>query len=117
LLPEGEAYINKKVDALLNVLGQVLVNKAKRFCPVDTGRLRGSITYATSKEQSDTDSGATDNDKIKSPTEINVVRVGTAVEYAMAVEFGTKDRGNSPFLRPALLTTDLDSIKRKVGFK
>lgn len=116
--PEAKEFFDKKVDALLNIVGQHLVNKAKRYCPVDTGRLRGSITFATSKIQSEdlTDVQAY-SDMIKPPTEINVVRVGTAVGYAPAVEFGTKSRGNSPFLRPALLTTDLKDIARKAGFK
>lgn len=47
--------------------------EAKRRCPVDTGRLRDSITTAASVE---------DDGKI-------VARVGTNVEYAAAVEYGT----------------------------
>ena len=77
--------------------------EAKRRCPVDTGRLRSSI-----------------NPKVKSPTEGSV---GTNVEYAKYVEYGTRrrdkgsgngrgrgrGRGNhpgmraQPFLEPAFI--------------
>jgi len=55
--------------------------EAKRICPVDTGRLRNSI--ATAKD--------------KKTTAI----VGTNVEYAPYVEFGTHKASAQPFLRPA----------------
>ncbi len=63
--------------------------EAKKRCPVDTGRLRASI-----------------NPKVKSPTEGSV---GTNVEYAKYVEYGTRRRGNhpgmraQPFLEPAFI--------------
>jgi HK97 gp10 family phage protein len=60
-------------------------SRAKRACPVDTGRLRSSIAR---------DLGG-DSEGI-------VARVGTNVEYAPHVEFGTSRQQAQPFLRPAL---------------
>lgn len=57
---------------------------AKRLCPVDTGRLRSSISHELAL-----DSGL-------------VGRVGTNVEYAPFVELGTYKMAAQPFLRPAL---------------
>lgn len=58
---------------------------AKRLCPVDTGRLRSSITHETGS-----DAGGL------------VARVGTNVAYGVYVELGTHRATAQPFLRPAL---------------
>lgn len=58
---------------------------AKRNCPVDTGRLRSSISVS----QEFTDHGA-------------VTTVGTDVEYAIFVHEGTRYIAGRPFLRDAL---------------
>lgn len=58
---------------------------AVRLCPVDTGRLRASITHEIE------------------PTGLHITgRVGTNVEYAPFVELGTSHGPSQPFLRPAL---------------
>lgn len=56
---------------------------AKKNCPVDTGRLRASITTDTTKID---DYEAT---------------VGTNIEYATHVEYGTHKQSPKPYLRPA----------------
>jgi HK97 gp10 family phage protein len=58
---------------------------AKRLCPVDTGRLRASITSTV----------AVDAQGLYGI-------VGTNVTYAAHVEFGTRNMAARPFLRPAL---------------
>lgn len=60
---------------------------AKRLCPVDTGRLRSSITHELGHQGT-----------------VLVGRVGTNVEYAPYVELGTRRMRAQPFLRPALAT-------------
>lgn len=60
-------------------------NAAKRFCPVDTGRLRASIGVS----QSFGHEGA-------------VTTVGSEVFYAGFVETGTRYQRSQPYLRPAL---------------
>lgn len=66
----------------LEECGLVAEGYAKRLCPVDTGRLRNSITHVTSY-------GA------------KAVYVGTNVEYARYVEMGTSRHKEQPYLRPA----------------
>lgn len=58
---------------------------AKRLAPVDTGRLRSSITNELGAEGDDL-----------------VARIGTDVDYAAYVELGTSRAPAQPFLRPAL---------------
>lgn len=58
---------------------------AKRACPVDTGRLRSSITHDLERDAKGL-----------------VAFVGTDVDYAPHVEFGTFRMRAQPFLRPAL---------------
>lgn len=66
----------------LEIIGGKAEGYAKRLCPVDTGRLRNSITHQQYDER----------------TEV----IGTNVEYAPYVELGTvKNRHPKPYLRPA----------------
>lgn len=58
---------------------------AKRNCPVDTGRLRSSIT-----------------NEIGTDAQGLVATIGTNVEYAPYVELGTSKMAAQPFLLPAL---------------
>lgn len=59
--------------------------QAKQLCPVDTGRLRSSITNQL----------AADHQGLYAD-------IGTNVEYAVFVELGTSRAAAQPFLRPAL---------------
>lgn len=70
----------------LEIIGGKAETYAKKICPVDTGRLRNSITHQRYDEN----------------TEV----VGTNVEYAPFVELGHHTAGGThvpgkPFLRPA----------------
>ena len=68
--------------------GTLVLNGAKRRAPVDTGRLRSSITKEWGRVGRTT-----------------VVRVGTNVEYARAVHDGYRGRARvrpQPFLEDAL---------------
>lgn len=111
--PDLQAVRQKLVDKL-TLAGEVVASAAIQLCPVDTGNLRGSITSEVDETQL-------------------VARIGTPVEYAPYIEFGTGEyaengegrkggwffeydgnkgekgkrftRGNKPqpFLRPALI--------------
>jgi HK97 gp10 family phage protein len=59
--------------------------EAKHLCPVDTGRLRSSITNQL----------ATDERGL-------LALIGTNVDYAIYQELGTRFMPAQPFLRPAL---------------
>lgn len=64
----------------LNAIGASAEGHAKAICPVDTGRLRNSITH--------TEDGT-------------YAYIGTNVEYAPYVELGTSRQKAQPYLRPA----------------
>lgn len=66
----------------LEKIGLVAEGYAKRLCPVDTGRLRNSITH--------TDDGEFEY-------------IGTNVEYAPYVELGTSRTRAQPYLKPAVV--------------
>lgn len=70
-----------KVRAL-EIIGLKAESYAKRQCPVDTGRLRNSISHATDED---------------------TAYIGTNVEYAPYVELGTSRMKERPFLKPAAL--------------
>lgn len=87
--------------------GKAVRGMAKKLCPVDTGLLRNSIAVES-----------------QSKTE---VAVGTNIEYAPYVEFGTGQKGDpsvehrqdwagqspQPFLSPALALSE-EEVKQKV---
>lgn len=73
---------NQALTKGLEEIGQVAEGYAKKACPVDTGRLRNSITHQVR------------------PSEKSVY-IGTNVEYAPYVELGTSRMKPQPFLRPA----------------
>lgn len=76
--------IESAIDVALEKIGLLAEGYAIKKCPVDTGRLRGSITHEV-----DFDGDA--------------VYIGTNVEYAPYVELGTSRQKAQPFLRPAAL--------------
>lgn len=78
---EWKAAFEQAVARGLEEVGLAAEGHAKAICPVDTGRLRNSITHA----QLDGTHEA----------------VGTNVEYARYVELGTSRSAEKPFLRPA----------------
>lgn len=74
-----------KILQALETCGLVAEGYAKRLCPVDTGRLRNSITHSV-----EIDDGS------------GVAYIGTNVEYAPYVEMGTSRTTPQPFLKPAV---------------
>lgn len=85
--------IAKQTAAALETVGLLAEGYAKKKCPVDTGRLRNSITHMV------------DGTMLE-------VYIGTNVEYAPHVELGTRHMDAQPFLRPA--AQDHGSQYRKV---
>lgn len=74
--------LDAQLAAGLEAVGLTAEGHAKQLCPVDTGRLRNSISHAVEGE---------------------TVYIGTNVEYAPDVELGTSTgRKPKPYLRPAV---------------
>ena len=84
--------IDSGVARALEKIGLLAEGYAKALCPVDTGRLRNSVTHISDGEKS--------------------VYIGTNVEYGPYVELGTSRSKAQPFLRPA--ATDHVSQYRSV---
>lgn len=70
-----------QIEKALKSVALTAEKYAKQDCPVDTGRLRSSITHETDK---------------------NTAYIGTNVEYAPYVERGTSRMRAQPFLEPAM---------------
>ena len=85
--------IDQALAKALEEVGLVAEGYAKKACPVDTGRLRNSITHQVR------------------PSEKSVY-IGTNVEYAPYVELSTSRTKAQPFLRPA--ASDHESTYRKI---
>lgn len=85
-LANPEEVVNKALEKGC----QLVENSAKDNCPVDTGQLRASITHEVSNLQG---------------------VVGTNVEYASYVEFGTSKQRPQPYLFPALATNREEIIE------
>jgi len=91
----------KKVEKQLVKAGLVAVRDAKQNAPVDTGRLRASVTLADSTGLIERPGGeAQSGDGVQAPSGRGI-RFGTNVEYARKVEEGTEDQRPQPFLVPA----------------
>lgn len=81
-LGEFQEALESQIEQALIAIGMTAETYAKENCPVDTGRLRNSITHEV--EMGD-----------KSAI------IGTNVEYAAFVELGTSKMKARPYLRPA----------------
>ena len=85
-------YVKNRLKDKLILVGEIVEGEAKELCPVDTGNLRGSINSQLG------DDGLS-------------VIVGTPVEYAPHIEFGTRFMGGTPFLRAGLLMNKAKILK------
>lgn len=101
----------------LKTVGEAAAGHAKENCPVDTGRLRNSITYATAKTHSEGQTkfsgrdgkGGTANPEdwaLKGTPDDHAVYIGTNVEYAKQQEYFDMAHqvGRAHFLRDAATT-------------
>lgn len=77
-----EENMNNAILMALEEIGLLCEGYAKKLCPVDTGRLRNSITHAISNNES-------------------AVYVGSNTSYAAYVELGSARQKAQPYLRPA----------------
>lgn len=92
---------NRVVNKSAFEIGLIVEAQAKLLAPVKFGLLRGSYTTQQVGKGSKPEAPATSAEVIRPPTDDNEVLVGTAVEYAPYVEFGTNNALAQPHLRPA----------------
>lgn len=107
-----DALLKAATKRALTAVGQTLETSAARLAPVGQypkgsgrvgGRLKGSITWAVYDEVSPTRSGQVKSgDAVSRPTDHMTAHVGTNVEYAPYVEYGTRFMGAQSYLRRAL---------------
>ena len=86
---EVNAELNKKIALALNKVGFRAEDHVKALAPVDTGRLRASITHLVDDKS---------------------VTIGTNVEYAKYQELGTSRMKAQPFLEPGIMN-NMDEYK------
>lgn len=78
---EIQRELRSAIDTRLEQSGFVVENAAKQLSPIDTGRLRASLTHYK---------------------EGNTVYIGTNVTYGVYQELGTRHMPPQPYLRPGL---------------
>ena len=87
-IQELMSAMNQKSELILETIGSRAEGYAAKDCPVDTGRLRGSIDHAVDDDE-------------------KAVYIGTNVEYAVYVEYNDHahhETGKAHFLRDAATT-------------
>lgn len=85
-------------NANIELLARVTAT-AKGLCPVDSGFLKNSIMWKTPGQEG----GHEDGKILQAEPEKDGGIVGSAMEYAIYVEFGTRKMGAQPYLRPAIV--------------
>lgn len=93
----------------LKAIGEEAEGYAKDDCPVDTGRLRNSITFATKSYKSKGNdrtgekASAKERKKLANPEDLTLY-LGTNVDYAVYVEYGSYNHkiGKNHFIRDAI---------------
>ncbi len=100
--------MDSAIEVALEKIGLVAEGYAKRLCPVDTGRLRNSITHATASypgigTYQDKYGNEFNDATVDGTPEKNAVYIGTNVEYAPYVELGTTRTNAQPYLKPAVV--------------
>lgn len=96
--------LDSKMPEILNGIGNELYKSITNFMTedsiVDTGRLRGSISYSTPyTEYSNTSLANTKDDFIKGAKEKDTVVYGSNVEYASYVNNGTSKQKARKFIQ------------------
>ncbi len=89
--------IDGNASQVVRTIAFAIERKAKELAPVDTGAHRSSYQVVTKDEPSQ--SGEV---PIPVPTEKTVAHVGPAMEYSLALEYGTTTMAAQPSLTPAV---------------
>lgn len=100
------AAFEKQLKRGLKSIGETAVGYAAENAPVQTGRLKNSITCATDEyggkgSYSDNQGNSYSDASAKGTPEEQTVYIGSNVEYAAAKEFGHGSYGGRHFLKNA----------------
>ena len=87
--PAIRVAVEREQEDILASAGILLQDRMVSATPQDTGRARGSITYATTRRQSRSRFPAMAKDVIKAPIAPNVAHIGTNLWYFRYLESGT----------------------------
>lgn len=99
---------DQKIGAALEAIAQTASSYAKIACPVDTGRLRNSITGVAMKQDgmTQTPSGGAPaeagDSSVRGEPPVNSVAIGTNVRYAERIELGSSTQAPNGYLGVAL---------------
>ena len=117
-----EKALEQVAETVLTMWGMQAESAVKRLCPVDTGLLRNSITWALAGGQTNISeywddegeqhgfySGQAPEDN--NGSEARNIYVGTNVEYAPYQELGTIKMRAQPYLGPGI-EQNIDYFKR-----
>ena len=105
---EVKQALEQATRQALTAIGMAAETNAKKATPVDTGRLRNSMTYATAEysgqgSYSDNKGKTYTDASARGAIEKNVVVVGTNVEYAEGIELGThRKRGAAHMVKKGM---------------
>ena len=108
---EYENALDEAIEKMLTECGIRAEELAAGICPVDTGLLRNSITFALDGESAKKGrykadrgdrTGSYDGQAPKERGGNRAVYIGTNVEYAPHIEIGSTKRKPKPFLKPAI---------------
>lgn len=95
-------------DKALTAAALIVEAQAAELVPVDTGRLKGSISHISHINKSNKTDG------IKGTAASGEAYVGSNVEYAPYQEYGTRFMSGKAYMRPAIDATKGD-IKRVIA--
>lgn len=87
------AMLEQRATTAMERCGAEMERHAKQLAPVDTGRLRNSVTH-----------------EAEATNGVFTAIVGTNVEYGPAIELGTGKMSAQPYLKPAV-TDHTDTYK------
>lgn len=87
-----ESALDQRLYEAMETLVLMVESSARQNAPVDSGRLRSSISSQVSRTAASVIEG----------------EIGSNVEYAPYQEFGTSEMGAQPYLRPAFAAHQSD---------
>ena len=107
----AKAAISHKIGIALAEAAVIAEGECIARCPVRTGHLRGSISRKVTLPDGGTDGGDAP-DGLKGFPEHGEAVIGTNVEYAAHVEYGTRFQRPQPFMRTGM-DEALPKIRRR----